>query len=431
MPGKKFPEIRKKNFPFFSASGKVRTPFHKQADNPVSGNVPFPATTMQGVILIMPRFRLATIVLLGCLGTAVPLQTAEPPVSFLDATDTPVQGESRLLRAWREYGLSNWEPAADLFQQVLRDRDATPAARLQAEFGLIYIEQYRMPGFNPERALAQYTQLLAKIEPGTPDHAVIRRQMAECLLDQRTPDYTVARTYLREILDSPGAPELTRAVVVMDLARSYVLEGMTFNEDEKKDTYLLHALAILTQYKPELEGTHFPAVAHQMSGEILLQLGDYRRGVRELEGWQKSGIRSIRLFATTLFRIARINEVELEDTTTAALYYLRLADEVPSDSRAFWARERVAEIAQGKDNHFAHPPLTRIPQRDIHADLVKTMNALFGDNARLPDPEGKPEPVSVLEPLPDTGTDTGSDDAAPDTGDDASPEERPSEEPAP
>lgn len=335
----------------------------------------------------MLRFRLATLVFIGCLCGGSVLTAAESASSFLDATDTTAQETDRLARAWSEYGLSNWELAAGFFRQVIGDSESTPAARLQAEFGLVYIEQYKMPGFSPEIAFMQYSELLTKVAPNTPDHAVIRKQMAECLLDQRTPDFTAARAYLREILDSPITPSLTRAAAVMELARSYILEGMAIDDDAGKDQHLLYALAVITQYRPTLDATSFSAAAHQLAGELAVLLGDYDRAVRELTVWLDKGIRSIRLRASTLFRIARISEIELGDDETAAAFYRRLAEEVPSDMRAFWARQRVEEIEDGKENRFARPPLTRLPKRDIREDLAHAMKTLFGDDAHLPLPE--------------------------------------------
>lgn len=335
----------------------------------------------------MRRFRLAMVLVLACCCMGGGLHAADP-VSFLEARDVPTQEEDRLVRAWAEYGLSNWDLATRLFRQVVRDRESTPAARLQAEFGLAYIEQYKMPGFNPDAAFPMYERLLVSTEPGTADHGVILRQMAECLLDRRTPDYEQARTHLQNILKMPAVPTLTRAAAAMDLARSHILEGMTFKEDEKKDESLLKAYAVLLHYRPLLADTDYLPVSRQLTAEIAMQLGDYPRAVEDLRTWLESGIRSIRLRATTIFRIARISEVELEDLETAALYYQRLADEVPSDNRAFWVKERVQEIAEGKDNHFARTPLTRIPQRDITADLDAMVRTLFGEDATLPSAQG-------------------------------------------
>lgn len=350
----------------------------------------------------MLRFRLVMFVFLGCLCGGGVLRAGESPTSFLEASDVPTQEQDRLVRAWAEYGLSNWDLASRLFRQVLQDGKSTAAARLQAEFGLVYIDQYKMPGFNPEGALVQYESLLAKTTPGTADYGVIRKQMAECLLDQRSPNYPQARMYLQEVLQIPAVPKLTRAAAVMDLARSYILEGVTFELDENKNTNLLKAYAVLTQYRTVLSDSGFLPVSRQMTAEIAVLLGDYPRAVEELRTWLESGIRSVRLRATTLFRIARISEVELEDLETAALYYQRLAEEVPSDGRAFWAKERVKQMEDGKDNHFARPPLTRIPPRDIAADLVEMMKSLFGEDARLPDaPDETPKGDATSPPPPD------------------------------
>jgi hypothetical protein len=77
-----------------------------------------------------------------------------------------------------------------------------------------------------------------------------------------------------------------------------------------------------------------------------------------LDQQYRAGISNIKVKETVLFRLARLHEVELGDYALAEDYYRRLAAEVPSSQKAYFAVLRADELKAGKlDSDYA-PPLS-------------------------------------------------------------------------
>lgn len=288
----------------------------------------------------------------------------QPPVApAVDAVPALSPIERSLRGGWNEFGLTNWEIAERLFNKVKDDTSsATPSQRLEARIGLLFITQYRQPGYDPAAAYTEYKKILQGLAEDSDLRSLLLAQMGACQTALTEPDMEKARTHFAEALAAPGGRPVIKQNAVLNYARTFLVSA--------KEEDLVRCLAVLEHYMPLMQGSPLQGVAHQAAGSVALSLGDYKRAVAELKAWDRAGILNITMRGGTLYQIARISEVELKDMETARTYYLRLYREVPSDGKAYWAKQRAAEIAAGKENAFAREPVRRLPARDLGPEIA-------------------------------------------------------------
>jgi hypothetical protein len=255
---------------------------------------------------------------------------------------------AELLRsAWEEYGFENWSRSQALFTQALQASDTTPADRCQAHFGLASVVQYRMPGRDPEAAIPLYEKLLADLPERNPLRPAVLCRLGTCRIDQARPDYDRGRAHYREALSGGDMSAVTTQEAALWLIASYMRRPLP---DEFRK-----GLAVATELLPRLRGATLEGVAHSLAASLAFNVGDLKRMSAEYEAAEAAGIENRQVREITLFRIARVNDVGLNDPAKAARYYRRLHDDIPSCMHAYYSGVRAAalESLSGTTNRTA------------------------------------------------------------------------------
>jgi hypothetical protein len=259
----------------------------------------------------------------------------------------PAATQQLLKSGWEEFSFQNFSASEQKFRAVM-ETGSDADSRLQARIGVASVTQYQQPGRDPVKAAALYDGILKDLPPGHALRALAWSRLGQCRMEQAPPALDQARAAFREALASDTGRTVVAQETVLHLATTYLMES-------RRDAFET-GLKTLDELLPRVEGGPLESVAHGIAAQFALILDDPRRLCREWEAQLRVGIENRGMKARTLFQVARLCESRLRDYPKAAVYYRRLADEVPTDSRAYFARLRAAELAQGKIVSAYEPP---------------------------------------------------------------------------
>jgi len=253
-------------------------------------------------------------------------------------------------RAWNEYGLQAFSNAEELFSEVSESSLANKEERWQALLGLAFIMHYQMPGRDPEAAIPLYEDLLKQVGETREWRGQVLGRLADCHVEIVPPQMDKARSLYKEAISSLAPGSLLIPETSLRLLSSYIQRP---DREEIK-----RGLALAEELAPRFTDTPFESVFHGLRAEMAFFIDDYVALVDALDKQYRAGINNISVKELVLFRLARINEVELGDYKRAEAYYRRLATEVPSSQKAHFAMLRANELKAGKlDSDYA-PPLS-------------------------------------------------------------------------
>ncbi len=258
---------------------------------------------------------------------------------------------SDLLRqAWEEYGLQAFSNAERLFDAVLDSEEASQQERWQAMLGQAFITHYQMPGRDPEEAIEQYEALLKEVGDQGEWRGQILGRLADCYVELTPSQMDKARSLYEEALLALPSESLLVQETMLRLLSSYL---------QRPDrSELARGLQRATELLPRFADTPFASVFHGLRAEMAFFADDYPLLAEALDSQYRAGINNVRVKEMVLFRLARLHEVELGNYAQAEDYYRRLAIEVPSSQKAYFAVLRADELKAGKlDSDYA-PPLT-------------------------------------------------------------------------
>jgi hypothetical protein len=305
------------------------------------GSMRFDVRSIVKVFIVMPRFAIATMVLLFAVVSARSVQAQETPTDLL-------------VQAWQEYGLQAFYNADALFARIA---DVSKGeTRWQALFGQAQITHYQMPGRDPAAAIPLYEALLAEIalsEAGDagPWRGLILARLADCHAELQPQQIDRARSLYREALaetppNSPMVQETTLRLLATYLQipdRAEISRG----------------LQVADEFAAQMADSPFASVFHGLRAEMAFFVADYPALAAALDAQYQAGISNIKVKELVLFRLARLHEVELGDYERAEAYYRTLVREVPSSKKAHFAGLRADELRASKlDSDYA-PPLSK------------------------------------------------------------------------
>jgi hypothetical protein len=262
------------------------------------------------------------------------------------------QEDSRELlgRAWNEYGLQAFSNADKLFAKVLDSERTTQEERWQALLGQAFITHYQMPGRDPQAAIAQYEALLKDVGDNGEWRGQILGRLADCYVEVVPSQMEKARTHYEEALEVLPPRSLLLRETMLRLLSSYL---------QRPDrAEIARGLQRADELAPSFAASPFESVFHGLRAEMAFFIGDYAALAAALDAQYRAGISNIKVKEVVLFRLARINELELGDYARAEKYYRLLAREIPSSQKAYFAGLRADELKIGKlDSDYA-PPLS-------------------------------------------------------------------------
>jgi hypothetical protein len=285
---------------------------------------------------------------------AYPIRAHEAPAALLG-------------RAWNEYGLQAFSKADRLFDDVLDGEKASQEERWQALLGQAFIIHYQMPGRDPEAAIPLYEALLEEVDERGEWRGQLLGRLADCYVELTPSQMDQARSLYQEALSALPSESLLVQETTLRLLSSYLQRP---NRAELK-----RGLQLAGELAPRFTGTPFASVFHGMRAELAFFVDDYVALVDALDKQYRAGISNIKVKELVLFRLARLNEVELGDYQRAEDYYRLLAAEVPSSQKAHFAILRADELQAGKlDSDYAPPLSPRVED--------ETGNTLWGIKER-------------------------------------------------
>lgn len=253
-------------------------------------------------------------------------------------------------RAWNEYGLQAFANADELFAEVMQSDQATQEERWQAQLGRAFITHYQMPGRDPAAAIPQYQALLEQVGQRGLWRGQLLGRLADCHMEITPAQVDRARELYEQALSALPADSPLVQETMLRLLSSYLQRP---DRDE-----IARGLQVAAGMTPRFAGTPFASVFHGMRAEMAFFIGDYPALANALDAQYRAGISNVRVKEAVLFRLARINEVELGEYARAEGYYRLLASEVPSSQKAHFATLRADELKEGKlDSDYA-PPLS-------------------------------------------------------------------------
>jgi len=254
-----------------------------------------------------------------------------------------------LRRAWEEYGFQAFRDAQELFERVTESSQASREQRLQARLGLAFVEHYRMPGRDPEGAIPRYESLLQEIPPDHGWRALVLARLGDCYAEMTPPRLERARALYRQAVATGRDTSLMVQETILRLVTTYMRESSlkTFAQ----------GLAVAEEFTPRMQGAHFESIFWGLQVELSFFLGNHERMAVALERQYRARISNVKVKENVLFQLARLHEVELRDFARAEAYYRRLAAEIPSSKKAYFARLRADELRAGKLQSAYGPPL--------------------------------------------------------------------------
>ncbi len=267
--------------------------------------------------------------------------------SALRAQERPAE---RLGRAWSEYGLQAFANADGLFAEVAQSSQASEEERWQAQLGRALITHYQMPGRDPEAAIPQYEALLQQVGQRGLWRGQILGRLADCYMEIAPAQVDKARGLYDQSISALPADSPLVQETMLRLLSSYL---------QRPDRgEIVRGLQVADQMAARFAGTSFESIFHGMRAEMAFFISNYPALAEALDAQYRAGISNVRVKEAVLFRLARINELELGQYARAEAYYRLLASEVPSSQKAHFATLRADELKRGKlDSDYA-PPLS-------------------------------------------------------------------------
>ncbi len=276
-------------------------------------------------------------------------------VFALSAGPVHAQAEPKQLlsRAWGEYGLQAFSKAEELFSAVVESGRASQEERWQALLGQAFITHYQMPGRDPRAAIGKYEALLKEVGDNGEWRGQILGRLADCYVEIVPSQMDKARANYEEALSVLRPESLLLRETMLRLLSSYL---------QRPDrAEIARGLERADELAASFVGSPFESVFHGLRAEMAFFIGDYVALASALDAQYRAGISNIKVKEVVLFRLARINELELDDYARAEDYYRRLASEIPSSQKAYFARLRADELKIGKlDSDYAPPLSTRV-----------------------------------------------------------------------
>lgn len=254
----------------------------------------------------------------------------------------------QLALAWREYGLQAFSTADGLFANVAET--AQGETRWQALLGEAQIVHYQMPGRDPAAAIPLYEALLAEVGDLAEWRGQVLARLADCHVEVVPVQIDKARTLYREALSILPATSLMVQETALRFLATYL---------QRPDrAEIARGLEASDEFTAQMAGTPFASIFHGLRAEMAFFTGNYPALAEALDQQYRAGISNVSVKEGVLFRLARLNEVELGDYVKAEAYYRELAREVPSSKKAHFATLRADELKAGKlDSDYA-PPLS-------------------------------------------------------------------------
>jgi len=271
------------------------------------------------------------------------------------ATAPAGEGVPQLLqRAWDEYAFQTFSTAGRLFRKAWDADAATEDERFQARYGLAMIVHYQMPGRDPAAAIPLLDALLNDLPKGHRLRLHALADLGACHIETSPPNYEAGRVCYRTVLESvEGNPTIVQTTTLRLIS--------SFMRRPSMAEFKRGAI-VAAEVMPRLVGTPLESAAYGLAAQLAFYQKDIPRFVTELKAQYAAGIENITIKAGVLFQIARASEVELRDFKQAEKYYRILAKECSFDIRAYFAKLRAEELAQGKIDSAYAPPL--LPKKE-------------------------------------------------------------------
>ncbi|MBD3319461.1 MAG: tetratricopeptide repeat protein [Chitinivibrionales bacterium] len=255
-------------------------------------------------------------------------------VALLFSAVLPLQAESLLQEAWREYNYQNWHRADQIFSQIIDESDI-PDDVIQAKIGEAMIVHFKIPGGRPGKAIGMYEEILQDVGPS---HAVspnLNLLMGRAYMALRKPDIASAKKHFEKILtDNPGSIEAHEAALEMAYIKSYVHD---YN-------YFMDAINFLQKYCTRYPENPLAGTMMGLCANLALDLKEYEHARSYLIAWDSIGVMNVRYKSAVVYQIARMSEEVLGDTATAITYYQKLAREYESDNRLYFSQLRLKAL---------------------------------------------------------------------------------------
>lgn len=271
------------------------------------------------------------------------------------ADDPPVS--ELLAKAWEEYGFQSWSNADDFFNQALADSRATKNQKLQARLGLAFVTNYRTPGYDYDTAITKYKRLLQDAPKKSQTRNLALRSLAKCYYEHpHQPNPKKGKEYLDQLLKND--PELKQLIT-----QDAVLSAMGyFLRSTNRERYQ-QGIIFADSFLPKFKGRELASNAWHLRALLAEGLADWEGVEKALILQYQAGIQNRSFLEQALFQIARINESKLKNYPKAIEYYRRLYKEVPTSSRAYFAKLRTDELEKGiiKSNISPMPKNAKLP----------------------------------------------------------------------
>jgi tetratricopeptide (TPR) repeat protein len=248
---------------------------------------------------------------------------------------TPLIARETISDAWREYDYQNFDGAARIFGEVLKDRAAAPEQRIQARLGIAMVVHYRIPGGDPERAIPMYRAVLDSLPRESAVRPNVLLLIGRAYAQMKKPMHDSAQVYFRKIdAEYPGTVESDEAA----LEQAYILSYRQTEPDFR------NAIRFLQEYCDRSPGNTLASTMHMFCARLAQSLKDLPLARAHLIVADSLGVVNIRNRPIVMYQIAFISDTKLNDPATAKKYYRKLITTYSTDGHAFFCKMRLKEL---------------------------------------------------------------------------------------
>lgn len=267
-------------------------------------------------------------------------------------------GDMPVSEAWTEYRYQNFSKTRSMFRDILGNDERSADDRLQAKMGLGMLTDFQMPGQDPARAIDEYKAVLDEIDSTHALRPNLLLLIGDCYFrlpnpneeDRQNyvnnPNFRMAEEYYNRLIEEYPEHLLARSATIQ---KAYIkLKDVRRESFEEAVTILEADLA--RNPRSILAGT-----MHGICARVLQALGgrvNLLRARKHLMDWladddgdgefelvmNQNSIRDI------MFQIARLSEMELNDSETAIKYYRKLMAYTEIDERYYLCKLRIEAL---------------------------------------------------------------------------------------